>query len=376
MEWLRCAPLPGHPRSAGTPLPLLRRGAPAERAGRRLRRSPRCAVARWLARFWREVDTVALFADFGFAPRTNFFGEGLGQRAAPRCCRHAGDGRPRRAVRSCFRASDDPQWLRRSTTTLARLAEALAPVCSRTAPARAAGRGHRYPAASGARLGTSGALRQRMSAELLADDPFRQLALQGRRALRKRRAVRGRADAREARYLRAVLDACRPPRRACAHLERARHLGRHRVPTDQLRARSTASRRCSTSAPRSSRRRAAAPAAMLARGGEARHPQRSARHYALLARKVRAQRRDRRALHHPRPRRIPRHAGPPAGRRRGDRRHHLGVKFGVAAMGLAAFWSGPRRAQLCGQLRRHPPAALDGGHQQPAMTAPAMAARS
>ena len=88
LEWLRHAPLSNAGGSAdedqstgsvprATPRPLLR----LKHLLNVLDRNPayRVPVAAVLTRFWAEMDSAALFADFGFSPRANFFGE-LGQR--------------------------------------------------------------------------------------------------------------------------------------------------------------------------------------------------------------------------------------------------------------------------------------------------------
>ena len=85
--------------------------------------------------------------------------------------------------------------------------------------------------------------------------------------------------------------------------------------------------------------------------------------FAAGAQGRRAQRRDRRALHHAHPRRIPRHAAPRRRRRRGPRRHHLRQvrRRGHRPVGLLDRLL--VRRQLRRQLRRRHAAALDGGHQ-------------
>ena len=70
LEWLRHAPVPGEPQ---TPTPVLR----LKHLLNVLERNPehRANVALLLQRFWQGVDVAALFADFGFSPRTHFAGE-------------------------------------------------------------------------------------------------------------------------------------------------------------------------------------------------------------------------------------------------------------------------------------------------------------
>ena len=73
LEWLRHAPVDGN----GTPTPVLR----LKHLLGVLDRHPehRARVAALLRRFWSEVDSAALLADFGFAPRMDLWGE-LGRR--------------------------------------------------------------------------------------------------------------------------------------------------------------------------------------------------------------------------------------------------------------------------------------------------------
>ncbi len=74
-EWLRHAPLES--AALATPTPVLR----LRHLLGVLDRNPahRARVAEQLRRFWAEVDSTALLADFGFAPRTGLWGE-LGRR--------------------------------------------------------------------------------------------------------------------------------------------------------------------------------------------------------------------------------------------------------------------------------------------------------
>jgi site-specific recombinase len=71
LEWLRHAPLPG--QDGARPSTLLR----LTHLLNVLERHPphQARVAELLTRFWAEVDTAALLADFGFAPRMDLWGE-------------------------------------------------------------------------------------------------------------------------------------------------------------------------------------------------------------------------------------------------------------------------------------------------------------
>jgi hypothetical protein len=368
MEWLRRAPLEGEAERS-TPTPVLR----LKHLLNVLQRNEpqRAAVGAMLARIWREVDTVALFADFGFAPRMNFFGE-LGQRLRLRLLPITPETLDLGELFALLFPRDrDAQWLDAiDDDTLARLVEALGPML-------AEGEGWRRPLADGIiylaaavrASGHSGALRQRMSPELLADDPFRQLASAAERLGARAADADNTVLLQESQYLRALLDACR----RCADSVHA-HLEQYGVSVDivfevdQLRARCDRIEAVLNTllAPRPARELLHLIAG-LARQAEERRGLRSAvrvRHYSLLARKV-AERSAETGEHY-----ITRTAPSTAaccaqgrGRRRGDRRHHH-RQVALGALGLAAFWGGLLgRRQLRGQLRADPPAALDGGHQ-------------
>ena len=71
MEWLRHAPLDGDDERA-TPTPVLR----LKHLMGVLDRHPehQARVAEVLREFWIEIDSAALLADFGFAPRMDLWG--------------------------------------------------------------------------------------------------------------------------------------------------------------------------------------------------------------------------------------------------------------------------------------------------------------
>ena len=186
-------------------------------------------VVTLLARFWLDMDVAALLADFGFTPRVDLFGE-LAQRLRSRVLPSTPDTTDLSELfRLLFSGAGDALWLREiDDATLDRLA-ALADESWRAQPdARQAQVSWRTPfldaimyLASAVRAsGFSGPLRQRMSAPLLADQPFRQLA-------REAELVREHAESgdeatllKEAQYLRALLDACqRAAGSVSAHLE-------------------------------------------------------------------------------------------------------------------------------------------------------------
>lgn len=377
MEWLRRAPLEGEAERA-TPLPVLRL---KHLLNVLQRHEPhRLAVGALLARFWREVDTVALFADFGFSPRMNLLGE-LGQRLRLRLLPITPETQDLGELFALFFPSErDAQWLAAiDDDTLDRLTQALGPVFAHGRDAREPLiDGIAYLAAAVRASGHSAALRQRMSAELLADDPFRQLASAAERLGVSARDGDTATLLQESQYLRALLDACRRAADSVgAHLEAFGVSVDIVFEADQLRA------RCDRIEALLNTLLAPQPArellrliAELAQQAQERRGIRSlfARHYSLLARKV-AERSAATGEHY-------------ITRNRAEYGQMLRaaagggavivvttfVKFLIGAMGLAAFWAG-----LAAGLNyaisfvvihlMHWTVAT----KQPAMTAPAMA---
>jgi site-specific recombinase len=223
LEWLRHAPLSTASESAGeepmtgdapraTPLPLLR----LKHLLNVLDRNPayRMPVAAVLARFWTEMNSAALFADFGFSPRANFFGE-LGQRLKLKllpCTPATTDLSDLFGL--LFPDDDDALWLESmDQNTLSRLIALLAPGTqahdrSWLTPLLDA---IEYLASAVRAAGFSSVLRQRMSPELLAEGPFRQLAMAAERIreLALAPVLDEAALLKGAQYLRALLDTCR-----------------------------------------------------------------------------------------------------------------------------------------------------------------------
>ncbi len=225
LEWLRHAPVSSETQA--TPSPLLR----LKHLLNVLERNPahQARVAELLARFWREVDVAALLADFGFAPRMDLWGE-LGRRVLARvlpltpATTDLGE-----LFGLLFPRADDATWLAAlDDATLARVRHLVAP-----AAAIASGMANdaatsvvthaddwRTPfldaimfLCSAVRAaGFSSALRQRMSPELLADSPFRQLARVAEQLREHTLSIEPSAPTallQEAQYLRALLDTCR-----------------------------------------------------------------------------------------------------------------------------------------------------------------------
>ncbi len=352
LEWLRHAPLSSVGEAAGdapraTPRPLLR----LKHLLNVLDRNPayRVPVAAVLARFWTEMDSAALFADFGFSPRANFFGE-LGQRLKLKLL-------PRTPATTdlsdlfglLFPDDDDALWLDAiDPATLSRLLALLVP------DAQAHDRRWMTPLldaieflASAVRAaGFSSVLRQRMSAELLAEGPFRQLArVAGRiRELALVPVVDEATLLKEAQYLRALLDTCRQ----CADSVHG-HLEDHGVSinvvfdVEQLRLRTHRIEQllnCVLS--HEPAREVTRLLAALVRTATERRSIRAlfAHHYSLLARKV-AERSAETGEHYiTRDRAAYRHMLRAAAGGGAVIAGTTFVKFLLLALGLSAFWGG------------------------------------
>ena len=385
MEWLRHSPLDAGaaageaPRTAAAPALRLRHllGVLERNAEHRER------AGGMLVLFLREVDSAALLADFGFAPRTGLWAE-LGRRLRARVL-------PLTAATTdlgelfglLFPPGTDADWLTHlDDETLARLQAVLAPLAE-------GGGDWRLPfleaimflATAVRAAGFSPTLRQRMSPELLRERPFRQLARSAERIVElvETGGHEGHAALlQEAQFLRALLETCR----RCADSVHE-HLEVHGVSVDvvfevdQLKERThriDAMLTCVLSAERGRD--------LLRLVGELAHTaerQRSIRglfsqHYSLLARKV-AERSAATGEHY-----ITRDAAE-YGRML---RAALGggavlgattlAKFAIAALGLGAFWAGLgaglnyAASFLLIQVLHFTVAT-----KQPAMTAPALA---
>jgi site-specific recombinase len=382
LEWLHHAPVEAEARGAGaTPAPALRlkhmlgvlerNAAHRERAGT------------MLVLFLREVDSTALLADFGFAPRTGLWAE-FGRRVRARLL-------PLTPATSdlgelfglLFPPGTDAGWLTHlDDETLARLQQVLLPLASD-------GSDWRVPfleaimflASSIRAAGFSSALRQRMTPELLVDQPFRQLARAAERVRELAESGEPEAHAQllqEAQYLRALLDTCR----RCAESVQE-HLEAHGVSVDvvfevdQLRERTHRVDLLLTCVlSEEAARDILRFIAELVHTAEDRRSIRGlfGQHYSLLARKV-AERSAATGEHY-----ITRDAA--------EYRRMLGAaigggavlglttlaKFGIAAIGLGAFWAGfgaglnYAASFVLIQILHFTVAT-----KQPAMTAPAMA---
>ncbi len=347
----------------------------------------RARVIALLARFWQEIDSAALLADFGFTPRVDLFGE-----LAHRLRMHVLPATPETTDLAVlfglmFSGADDAQWLREiDQATLERVAALTSEAWCAPATVQAARPSWREPfldaimyLASAVRAsGFSGPLRLRMSPQLLADQPFRQLARVAELVCEKAEAGDSEALRQQSQYLRALLGACE---RAAASV--VDHLEEYGVSVDvvfqahQLRQRAQridALLNCvlSSNPPHNIAR-------LLADLVDVAQDRRSVKallekHYALLAYKV-AERSAETGEHY-----ITRDRGEYAGMLRAAlvggavlaATTHL--KFVVMALGLAAFWSGFWAGMnyaisfVVVQLVHGTVAT-----KQPAMTAPAMA---
>ncbi len=212
LEWLRHAPLPAaenHGTAPSSPQPALRLKHLLDELDRHPAQRDQAAAV--LGRFWAEMDTAALFADFGFSSRANFFGE-LGQRLKRKLLPIT----PATTDLSelfglLFPDADDALWLESlDEATLERLRRLMPPGAvddhSWQTPLLDA---IMFLASAVRAAAFSGALRQRMSGELLAHEPFRQLAVAADRIRERALAGDEAALLQEAQYLRALLDSCR-----------------------------------------------------------------------------------------------------------------------------------------------------------------------
>jgi site-specific recombinase len=345
--------------------------------------APRERVVALLGRFWHETDLAALFADFGFAARRDLWGE-IGERLRLRFLPATPDTDDLPTLCELLFTDDgDAAWLRAvDDTTLADLAALLA-------DARAqAGTDWREPllramtwllsairAAAFAPL-----LRRRMDAALLADRPFEQLVRAGEALAAAVRDNEPQATRQHASYLHALLAACHQAAGSVTA-----HLDEHGVSVhivselEQLQARivrlEAVLQALLSERPQRELQTLLADLVELARR---RRSLRAllARKYSLLARKV-AERHAETGEHY-------------ITRTRGEfhamLRHAAGggavigattfAKFGLLALGLAPFWAGFAAGlnyaiSFLAIYLLHWTVAT----KQPAMTAPAMAAK-
>ncbi|WP_374593454.1 site-specific recombinase [Aquabacterium sp.] len=401
MQWLRQTP-PTELAAApcDTPLPVWRLRTLLDALDQQPER--RAAVLALLHGCWNEWDLVTLFADFGFAPSSDFLGE-LGARLRLRLLPTSPATRNLAELFDVlFESPDDLGWLQAlDGATLGRIGalfeQATRPGAAPQATQRPNPLGWRSAFYDSITVltsqiraaGLSGLLRPRMSTDALADQPFMRLARVAEQLQQSAEALAVGPDQtghagtelhQQAVYLRALLDACvRASESVYQHLEEHGISVGIVFQVDQIRERA---RRidmllsCVLS-PTPSRDIAAALTEFV-RNADARRGIRPlfSRHYSMLARKV-AERSAETGEHY-----ITR-----------NRREYLGmlgsaagggavlafttiIKFAVLGLALSPFWAG-LGAGLNYALSflliylLHWTVAT----KQPAMTAPALAAK-
>ncbi len=219
IEWLRHGQ--AEAEAGNTPKPVLR----LKHLLNMLERNPepRARIVALLGRFWHETDLAALLADFGFTARRDLWGE-VGERLALRLLPGTPDTDDGAALfQLLFKDDADGSWLAAiDAPTLARLATLLSAARDKGVPAAtpaAPGSLHDWRAPllqamtwliSAIRAAAfAPALRQRMGPELLADRPFEQLVRASESLAEALVAGDTAATARHATYLRALLQRCR-----------------------------------------------------------------------------------------------------------------------------------------------------------------------
>ena len=384
LEWLRHAPVEGEAQA--TPTPVLR----LKHLLGVLDRHPehQARVSALLRRIWSDVDSATLFADFGFAPRMDLwreFARRLRSRLLPRTPATTDLGA---LFPLLFPSAADGAWLLAiDAPTLERLRPYVAPERGSSAWRAPFVDAIVFLSSAVRASGFSPALRLRMSPQLLVDQPFRQLARVAEKVGVDGMGVEGHttpeteaALLQEAQYLRALLDACR----RCADSVHE-HLEAHGVSVDlvfevdQLRERTQRIETLLTCvispAPAGEITRLLAELVRSADEGRSITALLS-RHYSLLARQV-AERSAETGEHY-----ITRDRSEYARMLRaaagggGVMALTTFMKFALLALGLTAFWggfwAGVNYALTFVVIQvLH----LTVATKQPAMTAPAMAAK-
>jgi site-specific recombinase len=396
MEWLRYAPRPDAAETEGrTPAPVLR----LKHLLNVLDKHPehRARFEGVLHAFWADIRAAGLFSDFGFGPRMAL-GQEIGDRWLKRWLPATPDTRELGELFPLLFADDDAAWLEAiDDATLARLAAQAWPGGAES------GLGWKrqmldaltYLVSAVRAAGFSPALRQRMDDAALAQEPFRQLAAAAERVCRGvlEPGADPQALRQDAALLRVLLDGCRRAVDSiAAHLEEFGISVDIVFEVDQLRARLRRIEQlldCVLSAPAAGAEphpveRPAPPREILrltialVRTLRERRRVRALfeRHYAQLARKM-VERNAETGEHY-------------IARGRAEYRDMLEraagggavmagttfLKFGIAALGLGAFWTGfwsgaNYAASFVVIMLLHWTVAT----KQPAMTAPAMAQR-
>lgn len=207
LQWVRRAPASPDIAHGKAPLPTTR----LKHLLNVLEQHPvhRTHVQTLLRTFWHDIDATALLADFGFSPRMSLRSD-LWRRLGDKLLPATPETRDLGTLFPLLFNADDDGWIDAiDDETLARVAELIWPQ-DLAAQSRDVLLGAMLSlGAAVAAAGLSGPLRQRMDAPLVADGPFHQL---GASIERLRQAVvhdQHAAALQEATYLRALLDACR-----------------------------------------------------------------------------------------------------------------------------------------------------------------------
>ena len=408
MEWLRHGQT--EIETGETPKPVLRLRLLLNTVERNPEQAARTVAL--LTRFWRETDMAALFADFGFAARRSLVGEIL-ERLALRLLPATPDTDDLGALFPLLFTEDaDAAWLAaidertlarlaallsvaRTGGTAAELAGATSPAGQSTGPSEGAGvtapgsvDDWRTPLlqatvwlVSAIRAAAfTPALRRRMSAELLADRPFEQLVRASEVLSGSLLSGPPEAVSQQATYLRALLQRCREAADSVhSHLEAHGVSVNIVLELDQLRARTLRLEAVLdlllSEAPQRELQALLVELITLSRQRRRLGPL-LARQYSLMARKV-AERHAQTGEHYitrnwPEYRAMLRQAAGGGAVLAGT----TFAKFGILALGLAPFWAGFGAGLnyavsfLIIHLLHWTVAT-----KQPAMTAPAMAAK-
>lgn len=235
MQWLRESP-----RGAETGSPTPNATHPALTRLRHLLNvleqndEPRRHVQALLCDFWRDIDAMTLLADYGLGPRVSLRSE-LSNRLSERLLPASPESDDLATVfRLVFEPNDDAWVAAIDEATMARVVALMAPAqtvpvaAPVSAPGAAPASGRTSAGQAGPRQtpavlhdamsalaaaitadGLSGRLRRRMDTSLVADEPFRKLGASVDRL--RELVLQGDAAAalQEATYLRALIDACR-----------------------------------------------------------------------------------------------------------------------------------------------------------------------
>ena len=382
-EWLRTEP--GIERDqARTPLPVLRLRHllnVLERHDEHRRR-----VAALLARFWDEVDVASLFHDFGYGARMSLWSE-LRHRLALRLLPQTPQtNNLAELFVLLFPAPGDAAWLRAiDDDTLRRMVALLGREAGAPPQARAGWRTPLMEAAAFLATGIAAAgfstpLRMRMNTARLADGPFRQLVPATAEVLATIRDDDMTQAVQKLPYLRALLDSCiRAADSVHAHLEQYGVSVDIVFEVEQLKSRLRRLDELLTClvSPQPEHD----VVRLLADLAEVSQRRRSIRalferHYSLLARKM-VERHAETGSHY-----ITRDAGSYR-----EMLHHAAgggavmaattfLKFGIAALALAPFWTGFwSGVNYAASFIVIMLLGFTVATKQPAMTAPAMAAK-